>query len=91
MPPEKVEIVSNVPAWALAKPPATIPSALAVMTPELLMPPAKAEIGRVLKPDGRLVVSIPNGYGLCDGIYRFVFESLLRSLANMDIASPRGE
>ena len=32
------------------------------------------EIGRVLKPDGRLVVSIPNGYGLCDGIYRFVFE-----------------
>jgi len=33
-----------------------------------------AEIGRVLKPDGRLVVSIPNGYGLCDGIYRFVFE-----------------
>ncbi|HEX4594037.1 MAG TPA: methyltransferase domain-containing protein [Bryobacteraceae bacterium] len=32
------------------------------------------EVGRVLKPDGRLVVSIPNGYGLCDGIYRFVFE-----------------
>lgn len=33
-----------------------------------------AEIGRVLKPDGRLVISIPNGFGLCDGIYRFVFE-----------------
>ncbi len=33
-----------------------------------------AEVGRVLKPDGRLVVSVPNGYGLCDGIYRFVFE-----------------
>lgn len=33
-----------------------------------------AEIGRILKPDGRLVISIPNGYGLCDRIYRFVFE-----------------
>jgi len=33
-----------------------------------------AEIGRVLKPEGRLVISVPNGYGLCDGIYRFVFE-----------------
>ena len=33
-----------------------------------------SEIGRVLKPDGRLVISIPNGYGLCDAIYRFVFE-----------------
>ena len=32
-----------------------------------------AEIGRILKPDGRLVISIPNGYGLCDSIYRFVF------------------
>ena len=32
------------------------------------------EIGRVLKPDGRLVISIPNGFGLCDGIYRFAFE-----------------
>lgn len=32
------------------------------------------EVGRVLKPDGRLVVSIPNGYGLCDGIYRLVFK-----------------
>src|SRR5579864_9525949 len=32
------------------------------------------EVGRALKPDGRLVVSVPNGHGLCDGIYRFVFE-----------------
>lgn len=32
------------------------------------------EINRLLKPDGRLVVSVPNGYGLCDSIYRFVFE-----------------
>jgi SAM-dependent methyltransferase len=32
------------------------------------------EVGRILKPDGRLVVSVPNGHGLCDGIYRFVFE-----------------
>jgi len=32
------------------------------------------EVGRVLKPDGRLVVSIPNGYSLCDSIYRFVFK-----------------
>jgi SAM-dependent methyltransferase len=33
-----------------------------------------AEIARVLKPDGRIFVSVPNGYGLCDAIYRFVFE-----------------
>jgi SAM-dependent methyltransferase len=33
-----------------------------------------AEIARVLKPDGRCYVAVPNGYGLCDGIYRFVFE-----------------
>jgi SAM-dependent methyltransferase len=33
-----------------------------------------AEISRVLKPDGRLFVAIPNGYGLCDGIYRFLFD-----------------
>ncbi len=33
-----------------------------------------AEIQRVLKPNGRFYVAIPNGYGLCDGIYRFVFE-----------------
>ncbi len=32
------------------------------------------EVGRVLKPDGRLVVSVTNGHGLCDNIYRFVFE-----------------
>lgn len=35
---------------------------------------ALREIGRVLKPRGRLYVSVPNGYGLCDGIYRWVFE-----------------
>lgn len=33
-----------------------------------------AEIARVLKPDGRCFFSMPNGYGLCDAIYRFVFE-----------------
>lgn len=33
-----------------------------------------AEIARVLRPDGRLIVTVPNGYGLCDGVYRFVFE-----------------
>ena len=32
------------------------------------------EISRVLKSEGRLYVSVPNGYGLCDGIYRYVFE-----------------
>jgi SAM-dependent methyltransferase len=32
------------------------------------------EIGRVLKPAGRLYVSVPNGYGVCDGIYRWAFE-----------------
>jgi SAM-dependent methyltransferase/ribosomal protein L40E len=32
------------------------------------------EIGRVLKPDGRLYVSVPNGYALCDAIYRWVYE-----------------
>jgi SAM-dependent methyltransferase len=31
------------------------------------------EITRVLKPDGRLYVGVPNGYGLCDAVYRFVF------------------
>ncbi len=33
-----------------------------------------AEINRILKPDGRMVVSVPNGHGLCDAIYRYVFE-----------------
>jgi SAM-dependent methyltransferase len=33
-----------------------------------------AEIARVLAPNGRLYISVPNGYGLCDGIYRTVFE-----------------
>jgi SAM-dependent methyltransferase len=32
------------------------------------------EVGRVLKPEGRFYVAVPNGYGLCDGIYRFLFE-----------------
>src|SRR5437016_10995930 len=32
------------------------------------------EIRRVLKPDGRLFVSVPNGYGLCDSLYRWMFE-----------------
>jgi len=32
------------------------------------------EIARVLKQTGRMYVSVPNGYGLCDGIYRWVFE-----------------
>ncbi len=33
-----------------------------------------AEIARVLKPDGRLYVAVPNGHGLCDAVYRYVFE-----------------
>ena len=32
------------------------------------------EIRRVLKPSGRLFVSVPRGYGLCDGLYRWAFE-----------------
>jgi SAM-dependent methyltransferase len=32
------------------------------------------EISRVLKPAGRLYVAVPNGYGLCDAIYRYIFE-----------------
>ena len=32
------------------------------------------EIRRILKPDGRLFVSVPNGYGLCDSLYRWMFE-----------------
>jgi SAM-dependent methyltransferase len=35
---------------------------------------ALREIARVLKPDGRLYVAVPDGYGLCDGVYRFVFQ-----------------
>jgi len=33
-----------------------------------------AEIGRVLKPAGRLFLSVPDGYGLCDALYRWLFE-----------------
>jgi predicted SAM-dependent methyltransferase len=33
-----------------------------------------AELARVLKADGRCYISIPNGHGLCDAIYRLVFE-----------------
>jgi SAM-dependent methyltransferase len=32
------------------------------------------EIGRVLTPRGRCFFSFPNGFGVCDGIYRFVFD-----------------
>ena len=32
------------------------------------------EIRRVLKRNGRLFVSVPNGYGLCDQVYRTVFD-----------------
>lgn len=34
---------------------------------------ALREITRVLKPDGRLYIAVPNGYGLCDAVYRYVF------------------
>jgi SAM-dependent methyltransferase len=33
-----------------------------------------AEVARVLQPDGRVFVSVPDGYGLCDSVYRYVFE-----------------
>jgi ubiquinone/menaquinone biosynthesis C-methylase UbiE len=33
-----------------------------------------SEIERVLKPKGRFYVAVPNGHGLCDAIYRFMFE-----------------
>lgn len=33
-----------------------------------------AEMARVLKPGARCYISIPNGYGLCDAVYRHVFE-----------------
>jgi SAM-dependent methyltransferase len=36
--------------------------------------PTLAEMARVLHPDGRVYVSIPNGYGLCDAIYRYAFQ-----------------
>jgi SAM-dependent methyltransferase len=32
------------------------------------------EIARVLSGEGRLYIAVPNGYGLCDGIYRWVYE-----------------
>ena len=35
---------------------------------------ALSEIERVLKPRGRFYVAVPNGHGLCDALYRFVFE-----------------
>lgn len=35
---------------------------------------ALKEISRVIKPDGRLFVTVPNGHALCDAIYRFLFE-----------------
>ena len=36
--------------------------------------PAIEEIGRVLKPTGRVYVSVPDGYSVCDGLYRWLFE-----------------
>jgi SAM-dependent methyltransferase len=32
------------------------------------------EIARVLAPRGRVYVAVPNGHGLCDGVYRWVYE-----------------
>lgn len=32
------------------------------------------EIARVLKPSGALSIAVPNGHGLCDGLYRYLFE-----------------
>jgi SAM-dependent methyltransferase len=36
--------------------------------------PALREVARVLKPTGGLSVAVPDGHGLCDGIYRYLFE-----------------
>jgi len=36
--------------------------------------PALREVARVLKPTGGLSVAVPDGYGLCDTIYRYLFE-----------------
>lgn len=33
-----------------------------------------SEIARVLSPSGRLYIAVPNGYGVCDGVYRWVYE-----------------
>ena len=32
------------------------------------------EIGRVLTPDGMLIITVPNGYGFDDNLYRFLME-----------------
>jgi SAM-dependent methyltransferase len=32
-----------------------------------------AEMARVLKPGGKCFISVPNGYGFCDAVYRLVF------------------
>ena len=33
-----------------------------------------AEMKRLLKPTGKLYIAVPNGYGLCDAVYRFTFQ-----------------
>lgn len=35
---------------------------------------ALGEIARVLKPSGRLYISVPDGHGFCDNVYRWIFE-----------------
>jgi SAM-dependent methyltransferase len=32
-----------------------------------------AEMARVLRPGGRCFISVPNGYGFCDAVYRLVY------------------